>query len=218
MEATGLLDAARVVCGRLKNGFYGHASVLLAMVFLALLREPRAEGATRLPPADLGRLLGLDRALEVETIRRKLAELARRKAGSELVAGLAKRHAEAHPEAMGYLHLDGHVRVYAGTRDLQEAHVTRARIAAPATLKTWATDARGDPVLVVTAEISASLVKKVRRLLPELRSLVGDGRRVTVVFDRGGGRPSSSPRSPRRASTSSPTARARCERSPPRPS
>ena len=43
---------------------------------LALLREPRAEGATRVPPAALGRVLGLDRAPEAKTIRRKLAGLA----------------------------------------------------------------------------------------------------------------------------------------------
>jgi len=38
----------------------------LMLLFLALLRDPRAEGATRIRPADLGRLLGLDRAPEVQ--------------------------------------------------------------------------------------------------------------------------------------------------------
>jgi len=46
------------------------------LVFLALGREARAEGATRIPPAALGRVLGLDRAPAVKTIRRKLAERA----------------------------------------------------------------------------------------------------------------------------------------------
>ena len=50
--------------------------MLVVLVFLALLREPRAEGATRVSPAALGRVLGLDRAPEVKTIRRKLAGLA----------------------------------------------------------------------------------------------------------------------------------------------
>jgi hypothetical protein len=132
--------------------------------------------------------LGLDRAPEVKTIRRKLAELAGRHLGSTLVAELARRHADAHPEVMGYLYLEGHVRVYAGKRDLQKAHVTRARIAAPATLETWACDERGDPVFVVTSVLSASLVSEIRRLLPELSALA-NGRRMTVVFDRGGWSP-----------------------------
>ena len=77
-------------------------------------------------------------------------------------------HAEQDPDVMGYLYLDGHVRVYSGKRDLQKTHVTRTRIAAPATVETWATDQRGDPVFVVTSELSASLVSEIRRLLPGL--------------------------------------------------
>ena len=75
LEATGPA-AAREVYGRLKDGFYGLTATLLTVVFLALAGEPRAEGATRVPPAALGRVLGLDRAPEVKTIRRKLGELA----------------------------------------------------------------------------------------------------------------------------------------------
>ena len=44
--------------GRLCDGYYGLAATLLTLVFLALADEPRAEGATRVPPA----ALGLDRA------------------------------------------------------------------------------------------------------------------------------------------------------------
>ena len=72
------------VYGRLRNGFYGLEVVLVVGVFLALLREARAEGATRIPPAALGRVLGLDRAPEVKTIRRKLAELSAAGKAAEL--------------------------------------------------------------------------------------------------------------------------------------
>ena len=73
LAGTGLLECARATDGRVRNGFYGLEVMLVVLVFLALLREPRAEGATRVPPAALGRVLGLDRAPEVKTIRRKLA-------------------------------------------------------------------------------------------------------------------------------------------------
>ena len=76
LEETGLLACARTVYGRMRNGFYGLPAMLILLVFLALLREPRAEGATRVDPGALGRVLGLDRAPEVKTIRRKLGELA----------------------------------------------------------------------------------------------------------------------------------------------
>lgn len=185
LERTGLLDVATAVFPPMRKGFYGLRATLLCGVFLALLREPRAEGATRIRPADLGRMLGLDRAPEVKTIRRKLAELASHGRGAALQTALARHHATARPEAVGFLYVDGHVRVYSGTRDLPKTHIARMRIAGPATAETWVADAEGDPVLVVTAVPSASLAAELRRLLPELRAVIGD-RACTVTFDRGG--------------------------------
>jgi transposase-like protein len=189
LEGTGLLAAAREVYGRLKDGFYGLGATLLTVVFLALAGEPRAEGATRVPPAALGRVLGLDRAPEVKTIRRKLGELAAAGKASELIMALARRHAAARPDALGFLHVDGHARVYYGTRQVQKTHVARLKFPAPATMETWVTDQDGDPVFMVIAEPSDSLAGELRRLLPQLRQVAGEGRRVTVCFDRGGWSP-----------------------------
>jgi hypothetical protein len=188
LEATGLLEVAETTYGKLRNGFYGLRSVLLTLVLLALLREPRAEGATRVVPADLGRILALDRAPEVSTIRRRLSELVDRGQAGELMAGLARRHVAARPDAVGFVYIDGHVRAYHGTRRLPKTHVARMRISMPATLETWVADANGDPIFAVMAPPSASTAAEVRRLLPELRELVG-ARRTTVVFDRGGWSP-----------------------------
>ncbi len=188
LEAAGLLDCARQVYGRLRSGFYGLETMLVTLVFLALLGEPRAEGATRIPPGALGRVLGLDRAPEVKTIRRKLAELAAAGKASELVMALARHHAQARPDALGFLYVDGHARAYFGTRTVQKTHVARLKFPAPATAETWVADAAGDPVLVVMAEPSESLAGELRRLLPGLRQITGE-RRVTVCFDRGGWSP-----------------------------
>jgi hypothetical protein len=189
LEGTGLLDAARQVYGQLKDGFYGLGATLLTLVFLALAGEPRAEGATRVPPAALGRVLGLDRAPEVKTIRRKLAELAAAGQAAGLIMALARRHAAARPDALGFLYVDGHARVYYGTRQVQKTHVARLKFPAPATMETWVTGQDGDPVFMVVAEPSDSLAGELRRLLPDLRGIVGGGRRVTVCFDRGGWSP-----------------------------
>ena len=189
LEGTGLLDAAKEVYGRLKDGFYGLTATLLTLVFLALAGEPRAEGATRVPPAALGRVLGLDRAPEVKTIRRKLGELAAAGQAADLIMALARRHAAARPQALGFLHVDGHARAYYGTRTVQKAHIARLKFPAPATGETWVTGQDGDPVFMVAAEPSDSLAGELRRLLPQLRQVVGKGRRVTVCFDRGGWSP-----------------------------
>jgi hypothetical protein len=189
LEGTGLLEAARQVYGRLKDGFYGLGATLLTLVFLALAGEPRAEGATRVPPGALGRVLGLDRAPEVKTIRRKLGELAAAGKAADLIMALARRHAAARPDTLGFLHIDGHARVYYGTRTVQKTHVARLKFPAPATMETWVTGQDGDPVFMVIAEPSDSLAGELRSLLPQLRQVVGQGRRVTVCFDRGGWSP-----------------------------
>jgi transposase len=189
LEGTGLLQCARSVYGRLKDGYYGLAATLLTLVFLALAGEPRAEGATRVPPAALGRVLGLDRAPEVKTIRRKLGELAAAGQAADLIMALARHHAATRPQALGFLHVDGHARVYYGTRDVQKTHIARLKFPAPATVETWVTGQDGEPVFMVAAEPSDSLAGELRRLLPQLRQVVGEGRRVTVCFDRGGWSP-----------------------------
>ena len=189
LAGTGLLECARATYGRMRNGFYGLEVMLVVLVFLALLREPRAEGATRVPPAALGRVLGLDRAPEVKTIRRKLAGLAAAGKAADLIMALARHHAAARPAALGFLYADGHARAYFGTRQVQKMHVARLKFPGPATEETWVTDAGGDPVFMVIAEPSQSLAGQLRGLLPQLRQVVGEGRRVTVCFDRGGWSP-----------------------------
>ena len=186
LEMTGLVKVATETFPPMRKGFYGLRVVLLMGVFLALLREPRAEAATRIRPADLGRVLGLDRAPEVKTLRRKLSELAACGRGALLQAALGRHHASVRPDAMGFLYLDGHVRVYTGTRELPKTHIARMRIAGPATEETWVADADGDPVMVITAAPSQSLAAELARLLSDLRAIIGADRRCTVVFDRGG--------------------------------
>ena len=189
LAATGLLETARSVYGRLKNGFYGLETVLVLLVFLALLRKPRAEGASRVPPAALGRVLGLDRAPEVKTIRRKLGELAaaRRAAGWQLA--IARHHAAVRTDDLGFLYVDGHTRAYFGTRQVQKMHVARLKFPAPATEETWVTGQSGDPMLVVIGKPSASLAARVKDLLPDLRGVCGEGARPVLCFDRGGWSP-----------------------------
>ena len=189
LEETGLLEGARQVYGRLRDGYYGLAATLLTLVFLALAGEPRAEGATRIPPAALGRVLGLDRAPEVKTIRRKLGELAAAGKAADLIMALARRHAAARPQTLGFLYIDGHTRAYHGIRTVQKMHIARLKFPAPATEETWVTGQDGEPVFMVAAEPSESLAGELRRLLPQLRQVVGEGRRVTVCFDRGGWSP-----------------------------
>lgn len=100
-------------------------------MFACLLGEPRAEGLTRISPGDLGRLIGLDRAPEVTTVRRRIEELASMGRADALIDALARHHLSAHEEASGIFSVDGHVRAYHGGREVAKAHVARIRLSMP---------------------------------------------------------------------------------------
>jgi len=189
LVATGLIADAHAVYGGLPNGFYSLDTMLCESVFRALLGEARAEGAARIDPTALGRVLGLDRSPEVKTIRRKIKYLAEAGKAGDWIAAMAARHVAARPEQAAVFYVDGHVRAYQGTRKIAKTHVPRLKFPAPATVETWVADAAGDPLLVVMAQPGASLAAELRRLIPKLRALVGDDRRVLVGFDRGGWSP-----------------------------
>ena len=194
LETTGLLTCAKEVFGALPDGFYGLNTILIEAVLRALAGETRAEGATRFNPVELGRVLGLDRGPEVKTIRRRVSQLADTGKAAELIAALAAHHLKSTgpggEDLAAILYVDGHVRAYQGTKRIGKIYSTRLKFPVPATEETWVADAHGAPVFVVMAEPGASLAGELRRLLPELRTAVGDSRRILVGFDRGGWSPS----------------------------
>ena len=186
----GLLDAGHQVYGALKNGFYGLQATLLCLTFMALLRVRTPEQLQGHPPGELGILLGLDRAPEVKTLRRKLAELAVRRQATPFSQRLAERWVRDHAEAVGLLYVDGHVRPYHGTaHTLPETYVTRRRLCMPATTDLCVQQQDAQPLFVVTAPANDDLLAMLRReILPEVRRLVGE-RRITLGFDREGWSP-----------------------------
>ena len=185
---SGVLDEARKVYGSIGPAFYGLRTTIITLILMALLRIKRPEGLKEHSPVELGRLVGLDRAPEVKTMRRKLARLAASKRGVEFGRALARLRVAAHGQAMGFLYVDGHVRVYHGKRNIPKTHVAQSRLCMPATTDYWVNDAKGEPLLVLTIEAHRGLVKTLPEILEEVRWLVGE-RRVTIVFDRGGWSP-----------------------------
>jgi len=182
---SGVFECAQKIYGSLGPAFYGLRTSLLTLLLMALWRIKRPEGLKEHSPQDLGRVLGLDRAPEVKTLRRKLARLAAAGRAAQFGQALARQRVALRGEALGFLYTDGHVRVYHGQHPLPKAHVARMRISLPAPSDYWVNDSAGDPLFVVTAEANAGLVKMLPGILAQVRALVGQ-RRLTVVFDRGG--------------------------------
>jgi len=185
LMTTGIFDCAHQIYGSLGPAFFGLRTTLLTLLLMALWRIRRPEGLKEHSPTDLGRVLGVDRAPEVKTLRRKLATLAAAGRAADLGRALARQRVAQRGAALGFFYVDGHVRVYHGKHRLPKTHVARMRLSMPATSDYWVNDTAGDPLLVVTAEANAGLVKMLPGILQEIRALLGP-RRVTVVFDRGG--------------------------------
>jgi DNA-binding CsgD family transcriptional regulator len=182
---SGIFVLARKLYGEIGPAFYGLRTTVLVLLVMALLRLKRSEHLKERDPAVLGQLLGLDRAPEVKTLRRKLTRLAASHRAEQLGAELARHRVEQRGQVVGFLYVDGHVRAYHGTRPLPKAFVTTRRLAMPATTDYWVNDSVGDPLLVLTASANAGLTKMLPAVLAQVHAVVGE-RRVTVVFDRGG--------------------------------
>jgi len=186
---SGLLGISRKLYGEIGPAFYGLRTTLLTLLFMALLRIKRPEHLKEHDPAAFGRLLGLDRAPEVKTLRRRLTRLAARHCAEQLGAELARLRVDQRGHLMGFLYVDGHVRAYHGERPIaSRAYVARRHLAMPASTDYWINDRSGDPLLVITGEVNAALTRALPRILREVRDLVGE-QAVTIVFDRGGWSP-----------------------------
>lgn len=185
LSTTGLMEEARGVYARLKNGWYGLRATVGMLFVMALLRIKRPEQLKGVDPAALGQVLGLPRVAEVKTIRRKLKELARRGRAAVFHRRLAQRRARQHDDALAYLYVDGHVRAYSGKRRIGKAYVTTRKSVLRAETDYWVNLSNGQPLLVVHAQANEKLTQMMKAVIDEVRAVIGE-RRPMIVFDRGG--------------------------------
>jgi hypothetical protein len=184
----------------LPKGFYGVTSLFLLLGYLALARVKNLEGLRHVPPGEWGKLLGLDRAPEVRTLRTKLELLADQGKVSEWAAALAQDWMAGDPALAGYLYVDGHVRVYHGDQTaLPKRYVARQRLCLPGTTDYWVNDALGRPFFAVPAPVDPGLIQMLQeKIVPRLEAeipgqpgaeaLAADPAlfRFALVFDRAG--------------------------------
>ena len=172
LVAQGFFEGVEATYGKLKNGFYGLRHTVMTLCLMLALRLTRAEHLSAVAPAALGRLLGLDRAPEVKTLRRRVQEMAELRKASALMRWFATRLGENDTEALGFLYVDGHVRPYYGKRRIAKSYVTQRRLALPAANDFWVNDARGEPLFVVTGEVTSALTGQLLPILEEVRALL----------------------------------------------
>jgi transposase-like protein len=184
----------------LPAGYYNALHIVTLLGFMALARIRRPEGLRHVPPGEMGKTVGLDRAPEVRTLREKIAAMAEQGAPGEWMKELSRQWMEADPQEAGYLYVDGHVRVYHGTGALlPRRYVSREKLCLRGTTDYWVNDALGRPFFVVSHAVTEGLAATLLdEIVPELvacvpgqpseAELAADPllHRFVVIFDREG--------------------------------
>jgi len=189
-------------CFHLPRGYYSQQQVFLLVAFLALCRIKCLEQLRYCAPGEWGKVMGLDRIPEVKTVREKIAILSDQ-AVQKWSALICKEWMDADPASAGVLYVDGHVRVYHGSRTLLPRHyVARQKLCLRATVDYWVNAMDGKPFFRINQAVDPGLVAVLRdEIIPVLlrdvpgqpspRELEADPLLYcfTVIVDREGYRP-----------------------------
>jgi hypothetical protein len=190
---------------RLPAGFYGLKTIFLLLALMALARLKSIEALRYCAPGEWGKLLGLDRAPEVRTLRVKVKTLADQEQALPWSSELCKEWMaqipdSTRPEEAAVLYVDGHVRVYYGnTKQLPKHYIARQRLCLSATADYWVNAMDGKPFFVVSQAVDPGMLQVLERdIVPRLETDVPNQpsadqleadpllHRFTVVFDREG--------------------------------
>jgi len=171
--------------GNFKAAFYGVRTMFMTFLLMALLRIKTNEQISRYNPQKLGRILGLDRAPCVKTQRRKLRQLARSNHAVELMERMAKKRTNVLAMPLAVLYVDGHVYKYSGKEKISKTFSNTKNQVVKGITDYWLNLPGGAPLLCISTEFNDDMSTAFPKLLKHAKTLC-EGKRITVVFDRGG--------------------------------
>ena len=184
--------------GRIQ-GYYSLTQILLALVFMMLARIRSVEQLRGYAPGEFGKLIGLDRIPEVRCLRSKMDAIAGDSQAEQWSCALSEQWLREVKDRLGFLYIDGHVKVYGGEVELPRRFVSRQRLCLRGISSHRVNDAIGQPFFVIEKQIDPGLIDVIKsdivpRLLKEVpnqpskEELAADPhlRRFVIVFDREG--------------------------------
>lgn len=197
--ASGLLCHAEKIF-QLPPGYYRMDTIFLLLAFMALSGIKFMEHLRYCSPGEWGKILGIDRIPEVNTLREKIEILSSANRPSQWLAELSSQWMNDDPLLASVLYIDGHVRVYNGHQtNLPKHYVARQKLCLRATADYWINAMNGQPFFVISTAVDPGLLQILENeIIPRLESdvpcqpsdqeLESDNlrHRFTVVFDREG--------------------------------
>lgn len=197
--ANGLLKFTEALF-KLPKGYYDLTHIFLVLSFMGLSWVKNIEQLRYHSPGEWGKVLGLDRIPEAKTLRGKVSLLADEASVREWGGQLAKYWMDEEPESSGVLYVDGHVRVYHGSKTrLPKRYVARQKLAMRGVTDYWVNDGLGRPFFVISSPFTDGLQSVlfediVPRLLHDVPGQPDEAElkenphcsRFVIVFDREG--------------------------------
>ena len=181
------------------QGYYSLTQILLVLVFMMLARIRSVEQLRGYAPGEFGKLIGLDRIPEVRCLRSKMDTIAGEGHVDKWAASLSEGWLQEVKDRLGFLYIDGHVKVYGGQVELPRRFVSRQRLCLRGISSYWVNDVIGQPFFVVEKQIDPGLIEVIKkdiakRLIEEVpgqpseEALAADPHlhRFVIVFDREG--------------------------------
>lgn len=183
----GLVEVGQKWYGELKGArLYGFREMVLSVFLMCVLRFRTVEDFKRVVRRDFGVLIGRGQSPSLRTLRRRLQELAAAASVSEsFLRDMARRYLDIELVRLGVFYIDGHVKVYYGTRNLPKVWCTKLRGAQRGIEQYFVHGEKGRPLFFLEAEPDQTMVDAIKDIVLELKQMCG-GAGFTVVFDRGG--------------------------------
>ena len=179
------LPVVQSLYGNFAAAFYGVRTVMLTLIMMALLRIKRPPDLRADDPVKFGRILGLDRAPEVKTLRRKLHALKEAGHGTTLMHELASLRAQQYNGSVKTVLIDGHVHAYSGKVKVGEVYSARGHKVVKGQTDNWVNRRGRCPLFSVASPFNEGLSRTLPQVLEATRKVV-DENNLTCVFDRGG--------------------------------
>ena len=199
LDACGLYRQLNLL-PQLPAGYYNNIHIITTLAFMFLCRMKSIEQLRFQPAGELGKLVGLDRAPEVKTMREKLKILSDDNAVQKWAGQLSKDWMDSEPNLAGVLFVDGHVSLYFGHKTkLPKRYVSRLQLCMSGTSFYYVNDILGQPFFYIEKPIDPGMLQTleydiVPRLLKEVPGQPNEEEleansllhRFVLVFDREG--------------------------------
>lgn len=185
LEFDPYLQKGQKIFTQFRAAFYGLRTTLITLLLMLLLRQTRPESLRKYDPQKLGKILGLDRAPEVKTLRRKIRQLSQQEKGTELMESLASARIDQKEDSTDIIYIDGHLQKYTGKEKIGKTFSSCGNRVVKGKTENWINISGGLPLISLYCEFNEGLTKKLTETI-ETAKKVMNTKNVISVFDRGG--------------------------------